>query len=403
MAPRARDPRLIRGGDRARGPPDHRRHGRGRDRGGRVRGDLAVTDGGGCGSWRPDERGREAERGAGRAADRARARSSRPGFIDLHSHSRAHDPGRPRHEPKVRQGVTTEVIGVDGNAYAPFPDREDLLGFVHSTPASTARPDASRLRLGLGRRATSPGSTARSASTSRYLVGNSPLRIAAARLGRRARRRRSATTMRGDAARGDGGGRVRASAPGSTTRPAPTRRPPSSPSSPARPAAARRHLPHPRALRARRPVPRPVPGGDRDRPAGRGAGPHHPLLPPRDLPGHARPDARARRRRPRRGPGRHVRPLSVRVGEHPAPHPHADLGPGRRPGPTKERLADPAVRDAHPRRARGARHAVRRPRPAPTSASGYFALPSTALGRLDPRRGPGRDRRRRRSTSCATC
>ena len=26
----------------------------------------------------------------------------------------------PRHEPKVRQGVTTEVIGVDGNAYAPF-------------------------------------------------------------------------------------------------------------------------------------------------------------------------------------------------------------------------------------------------------------------------------------------
>ncbi len=32
----------------------------------------------------------------------------------------------PRHEPKVRQGVTTELIGVDGNAYAPFPSREDL-------------------------------------------------------------------------------------------------------------------------------------------------------------------------------------------------------------------------------------------------------------------------------------
>lgn len=30
----------------------------------------------------------------------------------------------PRHEPKVRQGVTTEVIGVDGNGYAPFRSRE---------------------------------------------------------------------------------------------------------------------------------------------------------------------------------------------------------------------------------------------------------------------------------------
>ena len=36
----------------------------------------------------------------------------------------------PRHEPKVRQGVTTEVIGVDGNSYAPFRSREDLLAFA---------------------------------------------------------------------------------------------------------------------------------------------------------------------------------------------------------------------------------------------------------------------------------
>ena len=26
----------------------------------------------------------------------------------------------PRHEPKVRQGVTTEIVGVDGNGFAPF-------------------------------------------------------------------------------------------------------------------------------------------------------------------------------------------------------------------------------------------------------------------------------------------
>ena len=57
--------------------------------------------------------------------------------------------------------------------------------------------------------------------------------------------------------------------------------------------APRRLLPHPRPLPARRPLPRPVPRGDRDRPAGRRAGPHHPLLPPPDASG--RPGADARR------------------------------------------------------------------------------------------------------------
>ena len=37
-----------------------------------------------------------------------------PGFIDLHSHSGLMIFADPLHEPKVRQGVTTEVIGVDG-------------------------------------------------------------------------------------------------------------------------------------------------------------------------------------------------------------------------------------------------------------------------------------------------
>ena len=42
---------------------------------------------------------------------------------------------------------------------------------------------------------------------------------------------------------------------------------------------ARRHLPHPRALQPGRPLPRPLPGGDRDRPPGRDPLAHHPLLP----------------------------------------------------------------------------------------------------------------------------
>jgi N-acyl-D-amino-acid deacylase len=54
-----------------------------------------------------------------------------PGFIDLHSHGGLAVLADPRHEPKVRQGVTTEVIGVDGNGYAPFRSPADLQAFVN--------------------------------------------------------------------------------------------------------------------------------------------------------------------------------------------------------------------------------------------------------------------------------
>ncbi|MEC9308960.1 MAG: D-aminoacylase [Chloroflexota bacterium] len=42
-----------------------------------------------------------------------------PGFIDMHSHSDLMLLNEPRHEAKVRQGVTTEVLGMDGLSYAP--------------------------------------------------------------------------------------------------------------------------------------------------------------------------------------------------------------------------------------------------------------------------------------------
>jgi len=53
-----------------------------------------------------------------------------PGFIDLHSHAGLMILADPRHEPKVRQGITTELVGVDGLGYAPFPSREDLQALV---------------------------------------------------------------------------------------------------------------------------------------------------------------------------------------------------------------------------------------------------------------------------------
>jgi N-acyl-D-amino-acid deacylase len=98
-----------------------------------------------------------------------------PGFIDLHSHSGLMILAEPRHEPKVRQGVTTEIIGVDGNAYAPFRRREDLLAFAELNAGLDGKPDLRwdwrtvdeylalfdrRVSVNIG-----------------YLVGNSALRI----------------------------------------------------------------------------------------------------------------------------------------------------------------------------------------------------------------------------------
>ena len=67
-----------------------------------------------------------------------------PGFIDLHSHSGLIIFADPRHEPKVRQGVTTEVIGVDGLSYAPIPDPADLEALVHMNAGLDGSPEAAR-------------------------------------------------------------------------------------------------------------------------------------------------------------------------------------------------------------------------------------------------------------------
>ena len=70
---------------------------------------------------------------AGIAADRvidATGRIVCPGFIDMHAHSGLVMLAEPAHEPKVRQGVTTEVIGIDGCSYAPFHAPADFEQFV---------------------------------------------------------------------------------------------------------------------------------------------------------------------------------------------------------------------------------------------------------------------------------
>ena len=42
-----------------------------------------------------------------------------PGFIDMHSHSDLSLLTSPQHEVKLKQGVTTEIMGMDGLSYAP--------------------------------------------------------------------------------------------------------------------------------------------------------------------------------------------------------------------------------------------------------------------------------------------
>jgi N-acyl-D-amino-acid deacylase len=100
-----------------------------------------------------------------------------PGFIDLHSHGGLMMLAEPRHEPKVRQGVTTEVIGVDGNSYAPFLRPQDLDDFLTLNAGLDGRPDIdydwnsvasylARFDRGV-------------AVNVAYFIGNSALRIAA--------------------------------------------------------------------------------------------------------------------------------------------------------------------------------------------------------------------------------
>ena len=62
-----------------------------------------------------------------------------PGFIDVHSHGGLTIIGEPRHEPKVRQGITTELVGIDGNSAAPFKNPRRASSFYRVGPGPQRR------------------------------------------------------------------------------------------------------------------------------------------------------------------------------------------------------------------------------------------------------------------------
>jgi N-acyl-D-amino-acid deacylase len=100
-----------------------------------------------------------------------------PGFIDMHAHSGLVILAEPEHRPKVRQGVTTELIGIDGNSYAPFRSQADFDRFLElnsgldGAPALPGRWSTVAEYLGMFDN--------KVAVNICYIVGNSPLRIAA--------------------------------------------------------------------------------------------------------------------------------------------------------------------------------------------------------------------------------
>ena len=100
-----------------------------------IRGGL-LLDGTGAAGRRGDlaiRSGRIATIGAGLARDAAKVIDAdglavAPGFIDIKTHSDFTLPINPKAESKVRQGVTTEIIGHCGFSVAPaLPGKVELL------------------------------------------------------------------------------------------------------------------------------------------------------------------------------------------------------------------------------------------------------------------------------------
>ncbi len=56
-----------------------------------------------------------------------RGRMVSPGFIDVHTHSEDELLVNPKAESKIRQGVTTEILGMDGDSYEPAVFADELL------------------------------------------------------------------------------------------------------------------------------------------------------------------------------------------------------------------------------------------------------------------------------------
>src|SRR6266436_6721779 len=98
-----------------------------------------------------------------------------PGFIDLHSHAGLTILGAPHHDPKVRQGVTTELVGIDGISHAPFKTREELQRYIWLDAGLNGYPPMPADWLTVAELLSKYDQ--RVAINMAYILGNSPVRI----------------------------------------------------------------------------------------------------------------------------------------------------------------------------------------------------------------------------------
>ncbi len=105
----------------------------------------------------------------------ATGRAVCPGFIDLHSHAGLTIFGQPHHDPKVRQGVTTELIGIDGISHAPFKTHEELQRYIWLDSGLNDYPPQPADWLTVAELLSRYDGTV--AINIAYILGNSPVRI----------------------------------------------------------------------------------------------------------------------------------------------------------------------------------------------------------------------------------
>ena len=98
-----------------------------------------------------------------------------PGFIDLHSHAGLTILGEPHHDPKIRQGVTTELVGIDGISHAPFKTTEELERYIWLDSGLNGYPPMPPDWLSVSELLKKYEETV--AVNVAYILGNSPVRI----------------------------------------------------------------------------------------------------------------------------------------------------------------------------------------------------------------------------------
>ena len=98
-----------------------------------------------------------------------------PGFIDLHSHTGLTILGEPHHDSKVRQGVTTELVGIDGMSHSPFKSREELERYIWQDSGLNGYPPLPTDWLTVAEQLDKYDNTV--AVNIAYILGNSSVRI----------------------------------------------------------------------------------------------------------------------------------------------------------------------------------------------------------------------------------